>query len=946
MIEIQLIHWNGKELRIRINEKYNQSRITLFAKKDATDTPLKYSVELIEGFKELVISKRTLSGLKSGKWKIYYGVKKRFSVFKDIVSYKNSPTASKTIRYLKPIIKLKHNSLIPYLNDKNQLEVHIDDFLPLLQASSEKAYFSNTIHDLNITKDRVHFAASNPFDGLMEKAYFVLESENDQKVIEADLSEDQKEFSVRKKLISRLKADEKWKGKIILKKGSLIEIFTLNSNMSDNGLNITNKNRLDILASNQLTIRVSLRDQAYRNQLIRGQLMAENFKVEGNQMSFDVPFESLHYADHIMFYLKKRKMPEKILLKMESSEVDNKIRYSMSIDQLKEEIDHKGRWDLYVELDHSRLFRERLRVGTYNKKGLSYFQSMFDKISLKDDLLVAPYLTTDNEFSFLFTDNDRYYKEKYRLRSKLNRVHITKSGQLKLKILVKSDEPSDFDIKNLIMKLRKSDEQRVIPITKVKKQGNNKLVIFSCDLHALDLDQFYWDFYLDIKVEEGSSFTHRIMNNNKYNAKVLKHGSFTKSITTKDGFIIYPYITLGGALSLTYRPKGEYESYKYKFIEYAAFLMFKLNQRKAKDNSSWLIHEKLSETAQDNSFYFFKYCYEKKHEKLVYYVIKKGSEDEKNLLPYMDRVVYFMSYKHIKLILESKLIISSEAKGHGYAWRVSQGAIRNYIDKKKYVFLQHGVLGLKKVDSTFNYGGANSAELFVVSSNFEKKIVQDHFGYPENRLMVTGLARWDVLENKSNLEQKEIIFMPTWRNWLEEVNEQQFLESDYYHSYNNLLNSKDLSMLLKDHNIKMNFYVHPKFMPYVKNFASDESNIKVVEFGQDKINELIMRSNMLITDYSSVAWEMYYLKKPVLFYYFDLPKYMKLQGAYMDIEKERFGDMAKTSTDLIGLIKNYVQNDFQEKPFHSANRSKYFEYVDTQNSERIFEHIEKKIKAK
>ncbi|MFK3936047.1 CDP-glycerol glycerophosphotransferase family protein [Alkalihalobacillus sp. NPDC078783] len=938
MLSVQEINWDGEYLRVRLQISSQIKNINLIAK-DVNSINLNCDITKTNDFLEIMVSNIELKKLKIGEWKLYISYRKRFKNQIIPLSYLNAPLASQFTRHLKPIINKKNTSAVLFINNNHQLEIHVADYLTILSTSFQRVHFSYSISEVEYIDNKICFYTPETLCDYYDEALLVFEGEETNKHVKVELDETQKGFVVKKKDFSKLKSEQSFKGYLIIKMGSLIKIINLNAIALEREIDLNHKYKLDLFNPSEFVFKVKLKEEAYKNQTLRGELSVEDFKIEGQEISFVFNKEAIHFSQDYSFYLKKRRTPDKVELKTESTYLDNNhVRLTLRIDQFQDPLNLKGRWDLFVDIQHSELFSERMRVGSYNLNGLSHFESMFDKIHLTDEVVVAPYLTTDNEYSFVFAQQVDYYKEKYRIFSSLKNVKLSKKGILNLTVEVKSSESFTYDVTKLIVKLRKSDEVREIPVQHVKYEGNKKIVSITTSIDELNLEQFYWDFYMEYKVEESALFSKRLKNTNKLIAKKLKHGAFTSTYTTKEGYLVYPYITRDQSVSLTYRLKGEFESNKHKIIEYLAFLSFKLKLTKNKKNQVWLIHEKLSETAQDNSFYFFKYCYENRPEKDVYYVIKEGSEDVNNLAPYMDRVVYFMSYKHIKLILESKLMISSEAKGHGYAWRVSQGPIRNYVDKKKYVFLQHGVLGLKKVDSTFNYRGANSAELFVVSSEFEKKIVQEHFGYPEKRLIVTGLARWDVLKNKVN-ERKEIIFMPTWRNWLEEVDEGQFLNSQYYRSYNDLLNSKELVQTLTTNNLTLNFYVHPKFMPYVKNFSSEDSKIKVLQFGQDRINELIMRSHMLITDYSSVAWEMYYLKKPVLFYYFDLPKYMKYQGAYMDIENERFGDMAKTPNELIHLINSYVKNGFKENPTYAEKREEYFKYVDNLNSERIFSEI-------
>ena len=68
---------------------------------------------------------------------------------------------------------------------------------------------------------------------------------------------------------------------------------------------------------------------------------------------------------------------------------------------------------------------------------------------------------------------------------------------------------------------------------------------------------------------------------------------------------------------------------------------------------------------------------------------------------------------------------------------------------------------------------AGSCNLFVVTSDFEKGIIEKYFGYAEDEIVNSGFARWDVLEDKSE-GLREILIMPTWRSWLENATAEEF----------------------------------------------------------------------------------------------------------------------------------------------------------------------------
>ena len=181
--------------------------------------------------------------------------------------------------------------------------------------------------------------------------------------------------------------------------------------------------------------------------------------------------------------------------------------------------------------------------------------------------------------------------------------------------------------------------------------------------------------------------------------------------------------------------------------------------------------------------------------------------------------------------------------------------------------------------------------------------------------------------------------MPTWRTWLEEVSEETFKESDYYKHYMSLLNHPKLLDILKKYKITLNFYIHPKFREYIGTFKTDGRYIRLIPFGSEPLNELIMRCSMMITDYSSAVWDVFYQGKPVVFYLFDLERYNQVQGSYIDMEKDAFGDVVYTPEKLASVIEEYTVRGFEEKKQYGAMRSELIKYIDDKNSERTYNEI-------
>ena len=112
--------------------------------------------------------------------------------------------------------------------------------------------------------------------------------------------------------------------------------------------------------------------------------------------------------------------------------------------------------------------------------------------------------------------------------------------------------------------------------------------------------------------------------------------------------------------------------------------------------------------------------------------------------------------------------------------------------------------------------------------------------------------------------------------------------------------------------------------------------------GEQPLNEIIMRSSLMITDYSSASWDMFYMRKPVIFYQFDVEDYNAVHGSYMDFDKDLFGERVMTVSQLLTSLKENTKNGFVLKPEYQAKWEKAFAYVDKNNAKRILEQINKR----
>ena len=464
------------------------------------------------------------------------------------------------------------------------------------------------------------------------------------------------------------------------------------------------------------------------------------------------------------------------------------------------------------------------------------------------------------------------------------------------------------------------------------------------DLKNVDLKSLYWDVVvMFVNPETGERFEAAVSMTRAY--RLFTSFLYRGSYETGNGFFLYSYNTSSKKLAFQFREEGEYDHLGFRVKELTAFAAYYLLKPYWDSRHIQLVYEKFCMMAQDNGYYFFKYCMDHEEEKRqnnhIYYVITKDAPDRKKLDAYQSHLVDFMSIRHMIYMIAAELLVSTDTRNHLYAMRQRGSILKRYLRKKPLVFLQHGVTALKKVDFFYGKGKSGSCDLFVVTSDFEKKIVEDYFGYAEDEIVNSGFARWDVLEDKSE-GLREILIMPTWRAWLENVTLEEFKESDYFHNYMALLNSPRFHSFLEKNDLLANFYLHSKFREFIQDFSVESDRIRLIVFGEEPANELMMRCKMLVTDYSSVCWDVFYLDKPVVFFQFDRDKYMEAHGSYLDMDRELFGDCAQDVDGLLTYMERCADDHFVVRPEYEKMQKSFYKYFDDQNSRRICDAIVKK----
>ena len=100
--------------------------------------------------------------------------------------------------------------------------------------------------------------------------------------------------------------------------------------------------------------------------------------------------------------------------------------------------------------------------------------------------------------------------------------------------------------------------------------------------------------------------------------------------------------------------------------------------------------------------------------------------------------------------------------------------------------------------------------------------------------------------------------------------------------------------------------------------------------------ELLLISDVLISDYSSIMIEFALLDKPIIFFTYDYDTYMSEdRGFYFDFKENVPGPVVYTTDELIAEIKN---NDFDKNKI-SEFRKTQFNATDGEASKRVVDFL-------
>ena len=356
--------------------------------------------------------------------------------------------------------------------------------------------------------------------------------------------------------------------------------------------------------------------------------------------------------------------------------------------------------------------------------------------------------------------------------------------------------------------------------------------------------------------------------------------------------------------------------------------------------------------ADDNAEHLYRYARDTFPEQPIYYILKKSSSDWNRLEQEGFKLLEFGSQEWKAAVLFSKCVFSSHMN------MASTSPLPFYFNPyitKKNVFLRHGV----GVSSNHGWLNRRKIDLMCVSSKWEvsRLTESDSFVFTDIDVKVTGLARFDSLLSRSNSDtdaQNLFLVMPTWRREFIQIDNsksgdrsidiEKFNDSLFAKNWIAFLSNPELKRIADLHNVKFRVMLHANLRALI-GVLNLPDHIEFHHETGDTFQDALIKSKALITDYTSVHFDMAYINRPSFYMQFDRQSFY--DGAFnensvdFDHKAEGFGPFSENPDDLIISIKSFLDEGLEDIYF--ARMNDFFNSRDTQCRQRIMAEALKRI---
>jgi CDP-glycerol glycerophosphotransferase (TagB/SpsB family) len=350
----------------------------------------------------------------------------------------------------------------------------------------------------------------------------------------------------------------------------------------------------------------------------------------------------------------------------------------------------------------------------------------------------------------------------------------------------------------------------------------------------------------------------------------------------------------------------------------------------------------------DNSASFFNFCNVHKENTYKYYWLSDSSKVVASIKSKGRNAYLKKSLKGFWLTLRASLFITSHGLKDVLFYSVKRGIVPE-------LYLHHGIplrgseistRGLK--DTSYKTTRPKEITYMLATSVWGGNQQRKNIPVEPNKVIVSGYPRNDLFFNY-NKDQCEsiksdlgingytILYAPTWRKWGKTI----FFPFDDFEldSLVLFLRENNITIILRPHSVDM---YRSDDSDLVNNIDYCNDVIKVISIDEyEDTQKLLLVSDCLITDYSSIFYDYLLLERPIIFFPYDKYIYSKrmgdFHGNYNDETPGKKIFKQNIFIDYISEIKN-GKDEFCEARYNLCKLS--HKYADGNSSKRLFNLID------
>lgn len=379
---------------------------------------------------------------------------------------------------------------------------------------------------------------------------------------------------------------------------------------------------------------------------------------------------------------------------------------------------------------------------------------------------------------------------------------------------------------------------------------------------------------------------------------------------------------------------NQWEKLKFKIRKHIVIFLQLFTKK-----DTYIMFDNLYETSAEciDTYCIFRYM--QKNNIKSYYVVYKENPTYKEILRNNKNIIVIKESVHDPKSFEFftktwRILPKTKAVITLFGDIVNQ-KITNFLYKNEhinYVHVDHGSVFLKTFIVSTDYFSCKKYNKFVVSNPIEQEIFMQ-YGWKKENLPIIGLPRWDNLKREPQ-SQKNIFVMFTWRTSFGRWNRNKFKtpieKTKYHNNIQSFLNNSELHDILEKYNIKIRVAFHHALLRITgEKYKTNFPNVEIVAC--ENISRYIGKSDLFITDYSSLFFDFAFLDTPIVFYRPDFDDESLLELDKQDMKNAKSKDkflynICYTPQEAIQCIKKYIENGFLLEEENKLKNKSFFSH--------------------